>query len=103
MYKGFLAAAAAGGIGGGVSTRSVQPPGYSMDCEYAQLSDLGRVRQGNEDYLGYFAPATPEEARGRGYLFAVADGVGGQDLGEVASHTAVESVLELASETFPIV
>ena len=93
MYKGFLAAAAAGGIGGGVSTRSVQPPGYSMDCEFAQFSDVGRVRQGNEDYLGHYAPGTPEEARSRGYLFAVADGVGGQDLGEVASRTAIEALL----------
>ena len=93
MYKFFQAAAAAGGIGGGVSTRSVLPPGYSMDCEFAQLSDVGRVRQGNEDYLGYFAPATPEEVRTRGYLFAVADGVGGQDFGEVASHTAIETLL----------
>ena len=102
MYKAFLAAAgAAGGIGSGVATRSVQLPGYSMDCEFAQLSDVGRVRQGNEDYLGHFAPATPEEARSRGYLFALADGVGGHDLGEVASHAAVESVLRGFREAAP--
>jgi len=64
-----------------------------MDVEFAQLTDLGRVRQGNEDYLGHAAPLTPEDVRGRGWLFAVADGVGGHDLGEVASHTAVESLL----------
>jgi len=64
-----------------------------MDVEFAQISDVGRVRQGNEDYLGHVAPATPEEARSRGWLFALADGVGGHDLGEVASHTAVESVM----------
>jgi protein phosphatase len=64
-----------------------------MQVEFAQLSDLGRVRPGNEDYLGYVAPSTPDEARSRGWLFVLADGVGGADLGEVASRTAVESVL----------
>jgi PPM family protein phosphatase len=92
MFRGFQAAAAS--VGGGISTRSVLPQKSSMDCEFAELSDLGRVRLGNEDSLGHFAPATPEDARARGYLFAVADGVGGHDLGEVASHTAIESVVE---------
>lgn len=64
-----------------------------MDVEFAQLSDLGRVRQGNEDYLGYARPAIAEEASSRGWLFAVADGVGGNEDGEVASRTAVETVL----------
>ncbi|HTX14388.1 MAG TPA: protein phosphatase 2C domain-containing protein [Candidatus Baltobacteraceae bacterium] len=65
-----------------------------MDVEFAQLSDLGRVRQGNEDYLGYVTADAPERARSHGWFFALADGVGGHDLGEVASKTAVESVLE---------
>jgi serine/threonine protein phosphatase PrpC len=64
-----------------------------MDVEFAQLSDLGRVRQGNEDYVGYARPASAEEASSRGWLFVLADGVGGNDQGEVASRTAVESVL----------
>jgi serine/threonine protein phosphatase PrpC len=100
MYRGFQAAAAAT-VGGGVPTRTVLPQKSSMDCEFAQLSDLGRVRQGNEDCLGYFAPADSEDARARGYLFAVADGVGGHDLGEVASHTAVECVLAGFKECTP--
>ena len=90
MYRGLQAAALAR-----VEVAEGQRPFHnSMDVEFAQLSDVGRVRQGNEDYLGHVAPATPEEARSRGWLFAVADGVGGHDLGEVASHTAVECVLE---------
>src|SRR5262249_21537510 len=32
-------------------------------------------------------------AQSHGWLFVVADGVGGQDLGEIASRTAVDSVL----------
>jgi serine/threonine protein phosphatase PrpC len=64
-----------------------------LDLEFAELSDLGSVRESNEDCLGHFAPATPEQARRQGWLFALADGVGGQSQGEVASRAAVESLL----------
>jgi protein phosphatase len=64
-----------------------------LDVEFAQLSDHGRLRDNNEDYLGYVIPASPEEARTHGWLFALADGVGGQEKGEVASRGAVETVL----------
>ena len=46
-----------------------------------------------EDYLGHVLPANPEEAHSRGWLFALADGVGGHAHGEVASHAAVEHIL----------
>ncbi len=65
----------------------------SLELEFAELSDLGRVREQNEDYLGHAIPLTPPEARTHGWLFVLADGVGGQDRGEVAARTAVESVL----------
>jgi serine/threonine protein phosphatase PrpC len=65
-----------------------------LDIEFAQLSDPGRVRDHNEDFLGYYAPANEEEARTHGWLFVLADGVGGQDRGEVASQLAVTTVLE---------
>ena len=64
-----------------------------LDVEFSQLSHPGSVREHNEDFLGYVTPATPLEARTRGWLFALADGVGGQEKGEVASRAAVESLL----------
>ena len=91
MYRGHQAAVAAGV---GDVAQGYHPAKSSMDVEFAQLSDVGRIRQGNEDYLGQFIPASPDEVRARGWLFAVADGVGGHDLGEVASKTAIESVLD---------
>jgi len=64
-----------------------------LDVEFEQLSDRGRVRQNNEDYLGCSLPETPAQVRSRGWLFALADGVGGHAQGEVASRAAVESLL----------
>jgi protein phosphatase len=64
-----------------------------LDVEFAHLSDCGRMREHNEDYLGYVVPATPAQVRTHGWLFALADGVGGQGGGEVASRTAVERLL----------
>jgi protein phosphatase len=64
-----------------------------LDLEFAQASDCGRVRGHNEDYVGYVLPEVPEQERTHGWLFALADGVGGQQLGEVASRTAVETLL----------
>jgi len=64
-----------------------------LDLEFAQASDCGRVRDHNEDYLGYVLPEVPEREQSHGWLFALADGVGGQQQGEVASRTAVETLL----------
>ncbi len=64
-----------------------------LDVEFVQLSDPGRSRDHNEDYLGYAEPESPQNARSHGWLFALADGVGGHDHGEVASRTAVEHLV----------
>jgi PPM family protein phosphatase len=64
-----------------------------LDVEFTQLSDPGRTREHNEDYLGYVLPYTPEQLRSHGCVFVLADGVGGQQKGEVASELAVETVL----------
>src|ERR1022692_4556165 len=64
-----------------------------LDLEFAQASDCGRVRGHNEDYVGCVLPEVPEQGHTHGWLFALADGVGGQEKGEVASRTAVETLL----------
>src|SRR5579863_6881141 len=60
-----------------------------LDIQFGQASDFGKIRTNNEDAMGSFIPNSRQQARSHGYLFAVADGVGGMDLGEVASATAI--------------
>jgi protein phosphatase len=64
-----------------------------LEVEFAELSDPGTVRPRNEDYCGHVLPSSPEQIRSHGWVFALADGVGGQWHGEVASRAAVEEVL----------
>jgi len=59
----------------------------------AGLSDIGRKREDNEDAFGAFVPQDPEILQRRGRLFVVADGMGGEAAGEIASRTAVEVTL----------
>jgi len=54
---------------------------------YAGASDAGRVRRCNEDSLLLHGPAG---------IFAVADGLGGLDAGDVASNAALAHLRELA-------
>jgi len=64
-----------------------------LELEYIELTDVGRVRDHNEDYFGAWIPTSEAEGRTHGWLFVLADGVGGEERGEVASQTAVEALL----------
>lgn len=65
-----------------------------LDLEFAELSDAGLSRGGhNEDCVGHVLPNSPAQVQSQGWLFALADGVGGQEKGEVASRFAIEKVL----------
>ncbi len=64
-----------------------------LDIEFSALSDPGRQRDHNEDYLGHVKPATTALGRSHGWFFALADGVGGHEQGEVASKAAIEDLL----------
>jgi serine/threonine protein phosphatase PrpC len=72
-----------------------------LDVVFGQASDPGKVRTNNEDAMGTFIPSSRSQARSHGFLFVVADGVGGMDLGEVASSTAVSVAVEEFSKAQP--
>jgi PPM family protein phosphatase len=81
-------------LSGSFACRDLPYETLMLDIQFAQASDCGKVRTNNEDSMGAFVPKSRHEARSHGYLFAVADGVGGMDLGEVASATAIQVVTD---------
>ena len=58
-----------------------------------QATDVGRVRQGNEDSVVVFEPS----------VYVVADGMGGEAAGEVASHLLVDTVRQTLAGSRDIV
>jgi protein phosphatase len=56
------------------------------------LSDIGSVRQENQDSYLLHDPASAEECQRRGVLLAVADGMGGLEQGHKASQLAIENL-----------
>ena len=64
-----------------------------LDIDFGEHSDIGKVRDTNEDSHGHVAPANTAQARSQGWLFVLADGVGGHERGEVASRIAVDCLV----------
>ena len=65
-----------------------------LELEAGGLSDAGPHRERNEDSIGSFAPSEPLVLQRKGYLYVVADGLGGHSAGEVASSSAVAKLGE---------
>lgn len=63
-----------------------------LRLEVAQLTDVGRKREHNEDNMAYVIPKDEQVLAMKGALFIVADGMGGHAAGEVASEIAVDTV-----------
>jgi protein phosphatase len=61
--------------------------------EASLQTDQGRIRDHNEDFVTFWEPADKAEENQSGWLYIVADGVGGADAGEVASEFASERVI----------
>jgi len=65
-----------------------------LDLQIGQESDTGVIRKRNEDHVACFVPQDETRRRTKGSIFLVADGIGGNQAGDVASRNAVEWVME---------
>ena len=75
-------------------------PPPTFDFEVAKLTDVGRARPHNEDYVDYYIPPDPRLRDQKGALYLVADGMGGHQAGEVASRGVVElTIAQYYSDT----
>ena len=69
-----------------------------MKVKCHQLSSAGAVRDHNEDYVVFWEPEDFEQRRDKGSIAILADGVGGEKNGDIASRLAVETALSIFQE-----
>src|SRR5580704_306994 len=68
--------------------------------EVSSQSDIGCVRQNNEDSFGYWESEDDQQFQRKGRLAVVADGMGGYEGGQEASRLAVETVRSVYDNAF---
>jgi protein phosphatase len=67
-----------------------------LEFDHAGLSEQGPVRENNEDFISHCHPTGTEAENNlhKGSIFVIADGVGGNRAGEVASREAAQFLLQ---------
>lgn len=66
-------------------------PKVTVACK----TDLGRVRENNEDKFEYFIPEDHGTLANRGMVFVVCDGMGGHAAGQIASELTCKTFLDV--------
>ncbi|MCX6369008.1 MAG: protein phosphatase 2C domain-containing protein [Armatimonadetes bacterium] len=68
-------------------------PTHHTELTFAARTDIGRVRENNEDKFDFFTPDDAPTLAVRGRLWAIADGMGGHSAGQVASEAGLKTVI----------
>lgn len=66
-------------------------PQVTIGCK----TDLGRVRDNNEDKFEYYLPSEPSDLAVKGLIFVVCDGMGGHASGQIASELACKTYIDV--------
>lgn len=69
-----------------------EKPASIIDFRAVAATDVGAVRDNNEDHLVFIRPFDQEKRNTKGCLALVADGMGGHSSGELASHLAIDII-----------
>lgn len=58
-------------------------------------TDIGRVRENNEDKYEFFLAESDSDLASKGHLFVVCDGMGGHEAGQIASELACKTFIDV--------
>jgi serine/threonine-protein kinase len=72
-----------------------------MKIKCFQLSSIGTVRDHNEDFVAFWEPEDFQQLQAVGSVAVLADGVGGEGNGDIASRLAAETTLQIFKESKP--
>jgi protein phosphatase len=68
---------------------------HRVRMQIGARTDIGRVRENNEDKYDFFMPDDETVLASRGAAFIVCDGMGGHEAGQIASELAGKTFLEV--------
>jgi protein phosphatase len=78
----------------GWEERAERAHGIAVDTLLGAKTDLGCVRENNEDKFEFFQPDDEDVLALKGSFYAVADGMGGHAAGQIASEIALKTTIK---------
>ncbi|MBS1723186.1 MAG: Stp1/IreP family PP2C-type Ser/Thr phosphatase [Armatimonadetes bacterium] len=68
---------------------------FTPSVSVGAKTDLGRVRENNEDKFEFYIPDDEARLASKGLLFVVCDGMGGHEAGQIASELATKTFIDV--------